>query len=216
MQRASRPVVLSDGWDDPSIPTVNIDQFHPKTNPHFQPRAQARAVYDDRGLTVFFEVHDRYVRCRFTDVHGPVCQDACVEFFTQPKPDKGYFNFEVNCGGTMLLHYTQVKKSRDEKHQFIALDDTWMSKVPIHCTMPKVVDPEITEPVTWRAAFFAPWELFEAFVGPVRPIAGSRWTANFYKCASDNSHPHWGSWSSVGEWLNFHQPPKFAPIIFDP
>ena len=42
-----------------------------------------------------------------TERDGPVSNDDCVEVFIAPDPEqvKSYFNFEINCGGTMLLYY---------------------------------------------------------------------------------------------------------------
>ena len=33
--------------------------------------------------------------------------------------------------------------------------------------------------------------------------SGQSWTANFFKCAGNTSHPHWASWSSIGTSLIF-------------
>jgi len=38
---------------------------------------------------------------------------------------------------------------------------------------------------------------------------------NFYKCAEDNSHPHWASWASMGGELNFHLPDRFGWFSFE-
>ena len=62
-------------------------------------------LYDANGLYGIFRVQDRYVRCVRTQYHDAVWKDSCVEFFAQPKPDRGYFNFEFNCGGAFLCSY---------------------------------------------------------------------------------------------------------------
>jgi len=56
--------------------------------------------------------------------------------------------------------------------------------------------------------------LVEEFAGPLADPAGQTWRGNFYKCAEDNSHPHWASWAPIGERLNFHVPEHFAPLHF--
>ena len=48
---------------------------------------------------------DQYVRCTHRTYGDPVYRDSCVEFFIQPKPGRGYFNFEFNCGGAFLCNY---------------------------------------------------------------------------------------------------------------
>lgn len=213
IRRADQRPSLNDGWVDPQLPTLEVNQFHAESSDH-RPRTRARVLYDDAGLYVFFDVQDRYVLSQVTEHQGNVCRDACVEFFVQPKPDKGYFNFEVNCGGTVLLHYT-IRRVPGEPAKATLLGPEWIEQLKVFHTMPKVVDPEIAGPVGWRIAYFVPFALFEAYVGPVTPVAGTTWRANFYKCASSCSHPHWASWSPIGEKLSFHRPETFAPIVFD-
>jgi len=33
----------------------------------------------------------------------------------------------------------------------------------------------------------------EHYVGPLGPLTGQVWRGNFFKCAEDNSHPHWAA-----------------------
>jgi hypothetical protein len=44
-----------------------------------------------------------------TQYQEMVCYDSCVEFFVQPEPHLGYFNFEFNRGGTMLIYYIEMQ-----------------------------------------------------------------------------------------------------------
>src|SRR5690348_1049325 len=92
---------LDPDWHDPlwaQAETLEIAQFRPESSPH-RPRTFARLLHEPRGIHGLFQVHDRYVRCLRTNYHDAVWKDSCVEFFAQPKPDRGYFNFEFNCGG---------------------------------------------------------------------------------------------------------------------
>lgn len=58
-----------------------------------------------------------------------------------------------------------------------------------------------------------PFALLEKYAGVFEEIGGQAWKANFYKCGSETSHPHWGSWSAI-DALNFHLPAKFGDIRF--
>jgi hypothetical protein len=142
-----------------------------------------------------------------------VYRDSCVEFFVQPKPGKGYFNFEFNCGGSLLCSYV-IDPARGEDGtltEAIRLPAAVGEQVQIAHSLPQVVDPEMTEPVEWALAFFVPFAILSQYVGPLGSIAGQVWRANLYKCAEDNSHPHWAAWSPVDE-LNFHLPRCFGTI----
>ena len=102
---------------------------------------------------MIFRVEDRYVRAVTTDYQGPVCTDSCVEFFFSPSPDvsHGYFNVEMNCGGTVLFYF-----QRAPGKDVIQIPETEYRKITIAHSMPKIVDPEITTPVTWTVEYRFP------------------------------------------------------------
>src|SRR3954471_17193790 len=105
--RAPATLDLSTNWNDPAwreFSFVNIDQFHPQSSDH-RPQTLARLAYTSDALLAMFHVRDRYVKSLCTSYQDMVCNDSCVELFVQPKSDRGYFNFEINCGGTLLLYY---------------------------------------------------------------------------------------------------------------
>ena len=39
--------------------------------------------------------------------------------------------------------------------------------------------------------FSIPFAVLEEYIGPLGAAAGQVWRANFYKCGSETSHPHW-------------------------
>jgi hypothetical protein len=80
--------------------------------------------------------------------------------------------------------------------------------------MPAAVSPEITGPVTWILEFFVPFALLEKYAGPLGDLAGREWSANFFKCGDETSHPHWVSWQPLPS-LNFHLPECFGVIHFE-
>ena len=200
-------------WDGPAwgrAPALAVAWFHPKSSDH-RPVTRAKLLYDEERLYVIFRVEDRYVRSVRTQPHDNVCRDSCVELFVQPHADRGYFNFEWNCGGTVLLHYNETA---GPGRRSAAFGPEWLARVPVYHSMPAVVEPEMAGPVTWTLEFAAPFALFESVTPPVRPVAGTAWRANLYKCGSETSHPHWASWSPLGEELSFHRPETFGELRF--
>ena len=190
-----------------------IGQVRPESSDH-RPEIAFRVLHDGTNLYVRFDVKDRYVRSVQTAYQGPVYTDSCVEFFVRPKADKGYFNFEINAGGALLLSYVE-DPARTEKGLKLAtpVPEAWGRQVVIRSSLPAVVDPEIAEPVSWHVCYQVPFALFEAFVGEVGR-EGSVWRANFYKCGDKTSHPHWLSWSPVSA-LNFHLPACFGELCLE-
>ena len=143
-----------------------------------------------------------------------VWKDSCVEWFVQPKPDKGYFNFEVNCGGSLYASYVEDPRRIDKKlRKATHLPLETCLAIGIYHSMPATVEPEIAGPVEWFIELAIPVKTFEPFIGQVGPLAGQEWRTNFYKCGDETSHPHWAAWSPVSE-LNFHRPQEFGIIRF--
>ena len=212
------PPRLAAGWDDPpwsGVAPLEVAEFRPESSPH-RPRTRARLLHTDGGLHGIFRVEDRYVACRHTRFQAQVCEDSCVEVFLQPKPDHGYFNFEMNCGGTLhAAHVTDHRRDERRPRPRRPLSPPEEGRqVAIRTSLPPVVDPEIASAVDWELAFFIPSAVLEAHVGPLGPLAGQEWRANLYKCADRTSHPHWAAWSPV-DALNFHLPHCFGRLRFD-
>jgi hypothetical protein len=193
--------------------TLEIQHFRPESSDH-RPHTSARLLHDARGIHCIFRVQDRYVRCLGTHYHDPIWKDSCVEFFAQPKPDRGYFNFEFNCGAAFLCcHITNPERTPDGFKEFVKVPANLGRMIQARSSLAQRIDPEITEPVVWTLRFFIPFALFEHYLGPLGVVTGQVWRGNFFKCAEDNSHPHWASWSPVDEF-NFHRPNCFGTIQF--
>jgi hypothetical protein len=215
--RAARPRPRpQDGWDDPAwaaAETLEISCFRPESSDH-RPRTRARLGWDEEGLFGLFRVEDRYVRSVHTRFGDPVYEDSCVEIFLQPRPGRGYLNFEMNAGGALLAsHITDHRRTRDGFAAFTKLTSEDGQWVAVHSSLPAIVEPEVE--ADWRLAFAIPKALLEKYVGPIGPMAGQEWRANLFKCGDGTSHPHWASWSPV-DALNFHLPHCFGTLRFEP
>ncbi len=218
IKRAKVPPTLKGEWDGmpwAEANTIKLEQWVARSSNH-HPDVYVKAMWDDRGIYIFFRVDDKYVRCLRTDYQASVCKDSCVEFFVKPLADKGYFNFEINCGGTMLLYYiedsTIVPGKGFKKYEQVPWE---LGKlVQIYHSMPEVVYPELPFEVSWKVEYFIPFSLFEPYLGKLNMQAGAEWRGNFYKCADESSHPHWASWSSLEGNASFHLPRYFGILKF--
>ncbi len=217
VRRISSPPPLDGSWNEAGwerSEILPVCRFHPRSSDH-RPRTRARLLHDSRFLYVSFRVQDRYVRAVHTRSQDPVWKDSCVELFIQPRPEGGYFNFEVNCGGAMLLSLIEDPRRTDGGFARCRMvEDAWMERISIYHSLPQRVEPEIVEPLDWVVQYAVPFELFEAYLRRrVRPD-GESWRGNLYKCGDETSHPHWASWSPIGEELDFHRPNTFGVIAF--
>jgi hypothetical protein len=188
---------------------AGINSFRWTDSGH-RPETRVRLLWSDTHLAVRFDVSDRYVRSVAERFQDPVCQDSCVELFVAPgTADCGYFNVEINAGGTMLLGYG------DQRHDRQPVSEPDAAAIVVSHSLPQRTEPEITVPCQWSIEYHVPFSLFADYAAAPAPGTGTVWKGNFYKCGDHTSHPHWGSWAPVETPApDFHRPEFFAPLIF--
>ena len=219
-RRAARPLGTPTAHGDHALwagaDELSVTDYPWKDSGH-RPGVRARVLWDDGFLAVRFEVDDRYVRAVAQMWNDSVCSDSCVEFFVAPDADPtrdAYFNFEINCGGTMLLYRCPSTAEADAGVGRLHLDAAEGALLRVAATLPKVIEPEMAGPIDWSVECCVPWSLFERHFGVDRPEPGTMWRGNFYKCGDHTSHPHWGSWAPMNAPTGFHQPAYFRPLLF--
>jgi hypothetical protein len=213
--KLNHAILIDGNWDKPEWQNVKAIDINNRMGdkPLFTPSVQAKMMYDNENLYVIFRVNDRYVRCLVTDYNGPVYEEPAVEFFFSPDPElpDRYFNLEINCGGTPLMHYNDFAA---KTHNPLVLED--IKKVEIAHSLPQVVNPEITEPVTWTIEYKIPLSMLKKYSKIIYPKPGIDWRANFYKIAEKGSNVHFLTWSVVNNPVpNFHLPRFFGIIKFE-
>jgi len=210
VKKANSSDLKSIQWDNAN--TLELTYYMGDKPKHF-PKVQAKLLYDDKNIYVFFKVEDQYVRAVGKQHQDMVCRDSCAEFFFTPNEDisTGYFNLEMNCGGTLLL-YHQTERGKNVK----PFSNSDCDKIEVIASMPKIVEPEIKEPITWTLQYAIPIEILNKYSKVIKPASGVRWSANLYKCADQTSHPHWLTWAKVDlPRPDFHRPEFFGTLIFE-
>ena len=224
------PPAYQDAWDGENwkkAETLRLDHFHSRSSMH-RPKTCAKLLYDDRNLYLRFRVEDRYVKATHTQYQARVCEDSCVEFFLRPgifgNADssrrcspyyQGYFNFELNCIGTMLLYYIEDwQRTEDAFVKYTPVELEIAQTVGVFPSLTGKIETEIESPLEWTLGCTIPFALLEYYLGPLDIRHGNPWRGNLYKCADRSSHPHWASWSPIGEVLNFHVPDSFGSFEF--
>lgn len=198
-------------WRD--VVPLAINCHRPEGSDH-RPRTRCKLLFDEQNLYGIFCVEDQYVRCSRREFQSDVWKDSCVEIFIRPEGSLGYFNFEFNCGGTLLSSYvTSPERVNGKIRSFTPLVDEDDQKIRRFASQPPMVDPEIDTPVTWFLEFSIPLDVLEKYTGRLGDIRGQIWHANFYKCGNETSHPHWVSWMPLSA-RNFHEPESFGTLVF--
>lgn len=214
VNKLDAPLELDADWDKTpwnSIATLSLENYMGEKPDHL-PKVEAKVAYEDAAIFVIFRVQDNYVRAVRRNHQDGVFKDSCVEFFFSPAENSegGYFNLEMNCGGTMLFHHQS--SNRENK---VNISEADVARVEVAHSLPKIVSPEIQEPTTWTVEYRIPFAILEQYHAMAPPVAGSVWKGNFYKCADETSHPHWLTWSPIDfPKPNFHLPAFFGTLRF--
>jgi len=214
--RINQPVEINSEWDkEPwrDIPSLRLTNYM-GDEPDHRPNTEVKVAYDEEAVYVIFLVDDQYVRCVVEEYQGPVYTDSCVEFFFVPGTDlaEGYFNLETNCGGTALFHF----QKDNERNGQVKIPRSDFDTIDLAHSLPEVVDPLITEPVTWTLEYRLPIDILTQYSEVSLPDSGVEWRANFYKIGDRTSHPHWLTWSFVDHPRpNFHLPEYFGTLTFE-
>jgi hypothetical protein len=183
-----------------------VASVRPESN-GYAPETRFYVLHDGEALYVQFRVKEAYVRSVQTAYQSPVYTDSCVEFFVQPVTGKGYFNLEINAGGTLLVSYIEdPTRVPGGFARWTPMDRAWGSQVEIRSSLPSVVETE--QAAEWSLKYRIPRALFEQYTGLITEL---EWRGNFYKCANATSHPHWVSWSPLSA-RNFHLPECFGSL----
>ena len=208
-------ISIDANWDKAAWQRIKAIQIDNRMGeePKFRPLTEAKVLYDASNIYVIFRVHDKFVKSTVTKYNGHVSGDSCVEFFFSPNSAEPghYFNLEINAGGTPLIFF--VTKPRKEHKK---ISDSLISQIEIAHSLPAVVNPEITDEVTWTIECRIPLSILKEFTDVAMPEPGVAWRANFYKTGSDTSNPHYYTWSPVSNpFPDFHLPAYFGTIQFN-
>ena len=215
VSQLTQSVVINSNWDKNAwnqVPELYLGNYMGE-KPSYWPDVYAKIAYDTEAIYLIFQVDDKFVRCVVDEYQGPVYTDSCVEFFFVPGSDisEGYFNLEVNCGGTALFAF-QKERGIDR----INIPINVFNEIDLAHSMPRIVEPEITERVTWTIEYRIPFDILTEFTNVTHPEPGVEWKANFYKIGDETSNPHWLTWSFVNHPVpDFHKPEYFGSLIFE-
>lgn len=176
------------------------------------PSVAVKALYSDKNIYLRFFVKEKFIIAKTTESQGKVHLDSCVEFFVSPN-ENGYFNFELNCVGSVHLAFKQDRHSG----KFVEQQD--LDKIKVATSLPKgkAIEEAIASPKKgYIVEYCVPLELFTKYSKCDLPQKGTIWKANFYKCGDNLPAPSWGVWSEVSTpEPDFHRPEFFGEIIFN-
>lgn len=173
----------------------------------YRPLAMVTAAHDGEHLYLDFFTRCNYLLAEVHEPLGPVADDSCVEFFVQPRGQgHQYWNFEFNCIGTVNASRRQTRPAPTR----LSLDEIDSIRRQPSCgTRPFC---EIQGLFSWSLLVALPL----ALIGVEYRGKPVELRANFYKCASRTSAPHYLAWNAVDTPApDFHRPEFFGSITLE-
>ena len=180
------------------VPRLSIEHYYPSEH-GYRPKVSLGICYNEVGFHAHFDVFETNPLGTKTKHFEYVHEDSCVEWFVKFAPEtcESYFNFEVNCNGTMNVSF------RKNRH-----DDV------IKLTEEDVISLNIKAQVHedfWTVDYTVPYRLIQKYIPDYQFKTGSIIMANAYKCGDNTEFPHYGCWNMTDpDVLDFHKPEYFA------
>ena len=171
----------------------------------YKPTVSFRVARSATHLVIIYNVRGYDLRAVAPHDNGAVWEDSCCEFFVSHPEDGTYFNFELNCVGTLLA---AKRRSRNDADMFGAEE---LSRIIRHTTLEKLAYEENGQIRCWSTAIAIPFDL----MGMDGANLPQSIRANFYKCADKTAHPHYLSWNRIEiPAPDFHRPDFFGELTF--
>lgn len=174
----------------------------------YHPKVSAELSHDNNNLYLTYNVDEEYVAATALKDNDPVFKDSCVEFFVA-FDDKGYYNIEANCAGTILMSH---RKGR---------------KIDVEYASPEILSKILRKPSLGREPFECKkaegnWQLMLTipasafFKHDFKNLSGVKALCNIYKCGDELPRPHYLSMAPIETpQPDFHQPEFFTPVEFE-
>lgn len=197
------------------VRSLRIGCRRPEGSPVASPEVDFKLQYTAEGLYGLFQAREKGIRCVAEKFQDGVCTDTCLECFIQPNIGVGYVNFEVNASGVLLvMQVIDERRTPEGFADFRYLTADEVEGMKFFHTLPDRVEPPIMEETTYRMGWFIPFRLFELVFKAPKPVSGSRWRINAFKCGDDTPYPHYFSAYPLRA-TNFHTPIAFREIVFE-
>jgi hypothetical protein len=173
----------------------------------YKPQAKFAMAHNNHEIFIKYIVRERYIRAIYNSNNDNVCKDSCCEFFVSPDGNDCFYNFEINCIGTLRLGYRKLGEKSVHATADIA------NKIRRHSSLGNNVLDAQTGDFLWEMIVAIPLKAF--FMHNLESLSGKTFTANFYKCGDDLPELHYLSHSPIKtEQPSFHQPKFFEEILF--
>lgn len=183
-----------------TIDIVNWESQFP-----YRPLTAVSVAHSGKHLFLDFFVRCNYMRAVNSEMQSNVWEDSSVVFVVSPGRDDSYLHFAFNCIGAINAAMHNAGSTEP-------LDNSALERVVCYASCGTRPFCELEGLFTWNLLVAIPLDLLGVeYKG--QPL---EMTANFYKCATMTSAPHYLTWSRVeSDKPDFHRPEFFCKIRLD-
>lgn len=170
----------------------------------YTPQVSFQMAYTTTHIYIKYFVTEKNIKATYLIDNESVWENSCVEFFVKLPDSEYYYNFEINCIGTVL-----GAKKRNKSESIRLTDEELKRVIRIGSLSHEKIDiKDNSEP--WNILVGIPFELFGCNNRPNKIMA------NLYKCGDKTDTPHFLSWSPIDNPKpNFHLPQFFGEITLE-
>lgn len=180
------------------IDVVNWPESFP-----YAPEVHFHIARSSSHIFLMYSVRGLDLRAVNLEDQGSVWEDSCCEFFVSDPQDGTYYNFEMNCIGTVLA------TKRHSRNDFVPFDADKLSRIIRFSSLERKIYKENGREFSWKTAIGIPMDL----IGLDADHLPDTIKANVYKCADKTEHMHFTSWNPVAVPApDFHRPDHFGEI----
>lgn len=173
----------------------------------YKPEASFKIGHDKKSVYILFENTGLGIKAINSANQSPVSQDSCVEFFVQPDVSSDrYWNFEFNAIGAVNA------SNRITRPEPVRLTDEQIFQIKRFPSAGTSPFEEKEGEQEWSLLVVIPLSLMNVSFKD----ESVKMRANFLKCGSRTTFPHYLSWAPIKtEKPDFHQPNFFGEIILE-
>lgn len=184
-----------------SVESLNWPEAFP-----YRPLTVVSGAHSGKHIFLDFFVRCNYLRAENYTPNSPVSEDSCVEFFVSAGENHdAYWSFCFNCIGTPRAKWRDGSGSR-----FLTPEE--LSRIKVYASVGNRPFQEVEGSFIWSITAAIPIDL----LGISYDGSPLELRANFNKCASSTSQPHYLSWAPIDSPTpDFHRPDCFAPLTLE-
>ena len=166
-----------------------------------------RIAHSGDRLFIKYKVKEPFLNVKKRKVNELVNKDNCVEFFLAFENEACYYNFEVNCLGSIKAAFGANRTHR----KFLPAGVLNSIGDNITITLNNL---NAGKSISWELCLTL--NVADFCYHRQTTLSGLSGRVNFTKCGDNLPNPHYLTWANIiAEKPDFHQPGFFGEIVFE-